>query len=142
MQVTQINAGIQHNVVPDECNFVVDIRVTDAYTHEQILDEIKNHVSCEVVARSMRLRATGINDGHFLVLAGKDCGLQTFGSNTLSDKTLMPFPSVKIGVGDSLRSHTADEFVYINELGDGISVYIRFLNAGKKYLLNETVGKE
>jgi acetylornithine deacetylase len=142
MQVTQINAGTQHNVVPDECNFVVDIRITDAYTHEEILEEIKKHVLCEIVARSMRLCATGINDNHFLVLAGKDCGLKTFGSNTLSDKALMPFPSVKIGIGDSLRSHTADEFVYINELEEGISVYIQFLNTVEKYLLNETVAKE
>ncbi len=142
MQVTQINGGTQHNVVPDECNFVVDIRVTDAYTHEEILEEIKSHVSCKVVARSMRLRATGIDENHFLVLAGKDCGLKTFGSTTLSDKALMPFPAVKIGVGDSLRSHTADEFVYVNELGDGISVYIRFLNTIENYLLNETVGKK
>ena len=132
MQVTQINAGSQHNVVPDECKFVVDIRITDAYTHEEILEEIKQHVSCEVSARSMRLRATGISDNHFLMKAGKDCKLKTYGSHTLSDKALMPFPSVKIGVGDSLRSHTADEFIFVKEIEEGINTYIQLLNKIEK----------
>ncbi len=127
MSVTMINAGSQHNVVPDECRFVVDIRSTDAYNNEEILTIIKQHVACEVVPRSTRLQPSGLDDGHLLVDVAKKLNIETFGSPTLSDQALMPFPSVKIGPGDSARSHTADEYIYLKEIEDGIQIYINLL---------------
>lgn len=123
MQVTMINSGTQHNVVPDHCHFVVDIRVTDAYTHEEILELIRAHVKCKVQPRSMRLRSTLIPEDHPLVQSGKSIGAEVFGSSTLSDKALMPWPTLKVGPGDSARSHTSDEFIYLNELVEGINFY-------------------
>jgi acetylornithine deacetylase/succinyl-diaminopimelate desuccinylase-like protein len=127
MSVTIINSGSQHNVVPDECKFTVDVRVTDAYTLEEALEIIKAHVKCEVTARSLRIRSSGIASEHPLVLAGKKMGLRLYGSPTTSDQALMPVPSVKIGPGDSARSHSADEFVYLDEIEKGIKVYITLL---------------
>jgi acetylornithine deacetylase len=128
MSVTVINAGTQHNVVPDACKFVVDIRSTDCYTNEEILDIIGEHVECDVSSRSTRLQPTGLPDGHILRKCAKDLNIKTFGSPTLSDQALMPFPSVKIGPGDSARSHTADEYIGIREVRDGIDLYIKLLN--------------
>jgi len=128
MSVTVINTENKaHNVVPAECTFVVDIRVTEMYTHEDILQIIKQHVSCEVKPRSMRLRSSGISIDHPVVQAGIQLGKTTFGSPTTSDKALMPFPSLKCGPGDSARSHTADEFIYLNEITQGIETYIGLL---------------
>ncbi|HMP99687.1 MAG TPA: M20 family metallo-hydrolase [Cyclobacteriaceae bacterium] len=127
MTVTQIQAGTQHNVVPDTCAFVVDARVTDAYTLEEVLDEIKSAVRCEVKPRSMRLRPSGIEVNHPLVMAAKAIGLELFGSATLSDQALIPLPSIKLGPGDSARSHTEDEFVYLHEIEKGIETYIALL---------------
>lgn len=127
MTVTVINAGQQHNVVPPVCTFTVDVRVTDRYTHEQILDIIREHVSCEVKPRSLRLRSTSISEIHSLVVAGKNLGKKSFGSATLSDKALMPFPALKMGPGDSARSHAADEFIYLSEIEAGIFTYIALL---------------
>jgi len=128
MNVTVINAGTQHNVIPAVCAFVVDIRINDCYTHEELLAEIQQHVQCDVKARSTRLRSTSIDITHPIVKAGANLGLKPFGSATLSDKALMPFPAMKIGPGDSARSHTADEFIYLHEIKQGIDIYIQILN--------------
>ena len=128
MNVTIVNAGTQHNVVPDECNFVVDVRSTDAYTNHEILDIIRKHVSCEVVPRSTRLQPSGLPKDHILIQYAEELDIQTFGSPTLSDQALMPFPSVKIGPGNSLRSHTADEYIDTKEIVEGMELYIKLLN--------------
>ena len=127
MTVTIISAGKQHNVVPAECHFTVDVRVTDAYTLEEILAIIKQHVKCEVTPRSMRMRPSGIAADHALVLAAKKLGINCYGSPTTSDQALIPVASVKMGPGDSARSHTADEFIYAAEIGQGIEAYIGLL---------------
>lgn len=128
MTVTIISAGKQHNVVPAECNFTVDVRVTDMYTLEEVLETIKAHVKCEVTPRSLRMRSSGIDHDHPLVNAARKMGLQLYGSPTTSDQALIPVPSVKIGPGDSARSHTADEFIYIEEIVKGIDTYVSLLN--------------
>ena len=127
MSVTQIQAGTQHNVVPAECDFVVDVRVTDAYTNEEVLDFIKSKVSCEVYARSTRLKPSSISKTHAIVQAGIGLGRQTYGSPTTSDQALLNIPSLKCGPGDSARSHTADEFIYVEEIEEGISLYLQML---------------
>jgi acetylornithine deacetylase/succinyl-diaminopimelate desuccinylase-like protein len=128
MSVTIINAGNQHNVVPAECKFTVDVRVTDAYTLEDALEIIKHHVSCEVTPRSLRIRSSGISIDHPLVVSAKKIGLGLYGSPTTSDQALIPVPSVKIGPGDSARSHSADEFIYLHEIEKGIKTYITLLS--------------
>jgi acetylornithine deacetylase len=128
MTVTVINAGKQHNVVPAECLFTADVRVTDQYSLEEVLEEIKRNVKCEVTPRSLRMRSSGIAADHALVNAAKKLGIQLYGSPTTSDQALIPVPSVKIGPGDSARSHTADEFIYIAEVVKGIDTYIRLLD--------------
>jgi acetylornithine deacetylase len=128
MSVTIIEAGTQHNVVPAECNFVVDIRINELYTHEEVLEIIKQHVQCTVLPRSLRLRSSAISLAHPLVAAGMQMGKTYYGSPTLSDKSLMPFPALKMGPGDSARSHMADEFIYVQEIHDGIDTYIQLLD--------------
>ncbi|MBX2963756.1 MAG: M20 family metallo-hydrolase [Cyclobacteriaceae bacterium] len=128
MSVTVIHAGEQHNVVPAECTFTVDIRVTDAYTLEEVLEIIQQHVSCEVVPRSLRLRPSGIPVDHILIRAAEKLGITQYGSPTTSDQALIPVPSVKIGPGDSARSHSADEFIFVDEIKAGIETYIEVLN--------------
>ncbi len=128
MSVTSINTENKaHNVVPAVCNFIVDIRVTDAYTHEEILETIKKHIQSEVEPRSMRLRSSKIEKDHPLVLAGIKLGKQMYGSPTTSDAALIPAPVLKCGPGDSARSHTADEFIYLKEIEEGINTYIKIL---------------
>ncbi|GAA4834859.1 M20 family metallo-hydrolase [Algivirga pacifica] len=127
MTVTQIEAGSQHNVVPATCSFVVDVRTTDAYQNKEILELIKSCVDCEVNARSTRLNPSGVATDHPMVQAGVAIGMSTFGSVTLSDQALIPCPSVKIGPGDSARSHSADEYIYVNEIEEGIKRYIQWL---------------
>ena len=129
MSVTIISAGTQHNVVPAECRFTVDIRVTDRYTNEEGLEIIKEHVSCEVKARSTRLRPSSIRPDHPIVQAGLALGRTTYGSPTTSDQALLDIPSLKLGVGDSARSHSADEFVHLSEIREGIELYIKMLSA-------------
>ena len=129
MSVTIISAGTQHNVVPAECRFTVDIRVTDRYTNEEVLEIIKEHVSCEVKARSTRLRPSSIRPDHPIVQAGLALGRTTYGSPTTSDLALLDIPSLKLGVGDSARSHSADEFVHLSEIREGIELYIKMLSA-------------
>lgn len=128
MSVTMIEAGTQHNVVPATCKFTVDVRVNECYTNEEVVEEIKNKISCRVEPRSLRLRATAIDTEHPLVKAGLALSRQTFGSATLSDKALMPYPALKMGPGDSARSHSADEFIYLREIEEGIDIYIELLN--------------
>ncbi len=127
MSVTVINAGQAHNQVPPECKFTVDCRVTDSYSLEEILEEVKRNVKCEVIPRSLRLRASGIEENHPLVLSGKIMGLKFYGSSTTSDQALIPVSSIKIGPGDSARSHSADEFIYIDEIEKGIDRYIELI---------------
>jgi acetylornithine deacetylase len=121
-----------HNMVPALCRFVVDIRVTDAYTHEEVLEIIQQHVNCALVPRSLRMRSTAIAPEHPLVQAGISLGKQVYGSPTCSDKALMPFPALKCGPGDSARSHTADEFIYLDEIEKGVSFYINLINGMMK----------
>ena len=127
MSVTMVGAGTQHNVVPAVCNFVADIRINELYSHEEVLETIKQHVQCDVIPRSTRLRATSIAAGHPLVQSGISLGKEMYGSATLSDKALMPFPALKMGPGDSARSHMADEYIFLNEIRDGIDTYIQLL---------------
>jgi len=127
MSVTVINAGSQHNVVPASCNFIVDVRVTDAYRNEEVLEIIRRHVSCDVKPRSIRLKPSKIDKNHPIVQAGIALGLSTYGSPTTSDQSLLDIPSLKVGPGDSARSHMADEFVYIEEMREGIDLYIKML---------------
>ncbi len=127
MSVTQIQAGTQHNVVPDECCFVVDVRTNECYQNEELLAQIKQQVKSAVKARSTRLNSSGISPEHPLVQKAQQLGLICYGSPTLSDQALMPFPSVKLGPGDSARSHTANEYLLLSELRAGIQCYITLL---------------
>ena len=128
MSVTSIyTENKAHNVVPAVCTFIVDVRVTDEYTHEEILDVIKQNVSCAVKPRSMRLRSSKIEMEHPLVVAGLKLGKQTYGSPTSSDAALINAPVLKCGPGNSARSHTADEFIYLEEIKQGIETYIQIL---------------
>lgn len=129
MTVTIISAGSQHNVVPAECHFTVDIRVTDRYTNEEVLETIRQHVACEVKPRSTRLKPSSISPTHPIVQAGLALGRTTYGSPTTSDQALLDIPSLKLGVGDSARSHSADEFVHLSEIREGIGLYIQMLAA-------------
>lgn len=127
MSVTIINAGTQHNVVPDVCQFTVDVRVTDSYNNEEVLKIIRQFVDCEVVPRSIRLKPSSIPMDHPIVKVGIDMGRNTYGSPTTSDQSLLNIPSLKCGPGDSARSHTADEFIYVEEIKEGIELYIKML---------------
>lgn len=132
MNVTSIaTENKAHNVVPDTCSFVVDIRINECYTHEAVLEIIRQHMPCAVQPRSTRLRSSVIAQDHPLVQAGLDLGMHAYGSPTLSDKALMPFPALKIGPGDSARSHTADEFIYLHEIKTGIAQYIALIGSLK-----------
>jgi acetylornithine deacetylase len=128
MTVTQIEAGHQHNVIPASCKYVVDVRVTDAYTNQEVLDIIKSNVTSEVCPRSLSLNSSSVPKNHPIVEAGIKLGRETYGSPTLSDQAVLNCPSLKLGPGQSLRSHTADEFIYINEIEEGIDLYIKILN--------------
>lgn len=130
MSVTMVQAGTQHNVVPDVCRFVVDVRSNECYTNQELLDEIKLSVDCEVEARSTRLSSSRIDLHHPLVQAAMRAGGVPYGSPTLSDQALMPFPSFKLGPGDSARSHTADEYIEPAEISQALRVYIDMLRPG------------
>jgi acetylornithine deacetylase len=127
MSVTVINAGSQHNVVPASCNFVVDVRVTDAYRNEEVLEIIRQNVKCDVTPRSIRLKPSSIDRKHPIVQAGIALGRITYGSPTTSDQSLLDIQSIKVGPGDSARSHMADEFVYVEEIREGIELYVKML---------------
>ena len=128
MSVTQINAGTQHNVVPDKCSFVVDVRSNEMYSNDEILEEIRANVSCDVQARSTRLSSTATPLEHAIVKRGQQLNRTLFGSPTLSDQSLMPFPSLKMGPGDSARSHTADEFILTREIEEAIEIFVDLLD--------------
>ncbi|MFN0047743.1 MAG: M20 family metallo-hydrolase [Cytophagales bacterium] len=127
MSVTVINAGSQHNVVPDKCQFTIDIRVTDVYKNEEIIEILKQHLSSEIVPRSVRLKPSSIDKNHKIVLQGIEMGKKTYASPTTSDQALMDCPSLKMGPGDSARSHSSDEFIYIAEIEKGVKEYIELL---------------
>ena len=128
MSVTQIQAGTQHNVIPDACAFVVDVRSNELYSNEELYGLITSHVKGEVRARSFRLNSSCISEEHPFVRRAIALGRRPFGSPTLSDQALMPFPTVKIGPGQSQRSHTADEYVEVAEIGEAIPLYVSLLD--------------
>lgn len=128
MSVTQINAGTQHNVVPDRCTFVVDVRPNGMYTNPELLEIIKSSVSCEVKERSTRIGSSHLPMDHPAVVRGLSLGLEPFGSPTTSNQALCHFPTLKIGPGDSARSHSANEYIRLDEIGDGIETYVALLD--------------
>ena len=128
MSVTMLNAGTQHNVIPDRCSFVVDIRSNECYTNQELFDLIVPHLKCEARARSFRLGSSHVPPEHPMVRRALSLGRTPFGSPTLSDQALMPFPSMKMGPGKSSRSHTADEFVFVKEISEAIGLYLDLLD--------------
>ena len=129
MSVTVIETeNRQHNVVPSQCKFVIDVRVNELYSFEEILEALRNNLKSQFKPRTTRMKSTSIPLNHPLILAGIALGRGYFGSPTTSDKALMPFPALKMGPGDSARSHTADEYIYVDEIQDGIKTYIELLN--------------
>ena len=127
MTVTQIQAGTQHNVVPDECRYVVDIRTNECYANEEILALVQAHVQAEITPRSTHLQSSGLPLAHPLVQKAVAMGKTTYGSPTLSDQALMRFPTLKMGPGDSARSHVPDEYILLSEIREGIADYIKLL---------------
>jgi len=138
MTVTGIHAGKQHNVVPAECQLVVDIRVNDCYNNPEVLEIIKNELDgkAKVIPRSLHLNSSSIPKEHALVQAGIELGRTTYGSPTLSDQSVLSCQSLKLGPGYSPRSHSADEFIYIKEIEEGVALYIKILS---KFLKQETI---
>ena len=126
--LTQVNAGSQHNVVPSEVNMVLDVRVNECYSNKEIEQITQSTLDCEVKARSLRLRSSSINPDHPLVKAGITLGKKTYGSPTLLDQAGLDCPSLKLGPGDSTRSHSANEFIFVREIEEGITFYINLLN--------------
>ncbi|MGI4866500.1 MAG: M20 family metallo-hydrolase [Janthinobacterium lividum] len=127
MTVTQISAGTQHNVVPDECRYVVDVRPTECYTNEEVLEIIRTNVRAEITPRSTHLQSSGLPLTYPLVQKAVAMGKTTYGSPTLSDQALMRFPTLKMGPGDSARSHAPDEYILLSEIRGGIADYIELL---------------
>jgi acetylornithine deacetylase len=128
MQVTQISGGESHNIVPDQCSFVIDVRTNDCYTNKEIFEIVCQNLSSDSKYRSLRLNPSGISPHHPVVKKAEELGIKCVGSSTLSDQALMTFPTVKIGPGDSARSHTADEYIMASEITDGIDIFMRLLN--------------
>ena len=128
MSVTQINAGTQHNVTPDTCNFVVDVRSNECYSNAQLLDIIKSNIRSSVTPRSLRLNSSSIPQNHPLVVRALSIGLKPFGSPTLSNQALLSIPTLKIGPGDSTRSHTANEYILVSEMVQGMDIYAKILD--------------
>lgn len=131
VSITAIHAGQQHNVVPDKCEFLLDVRTNEYYSNKEIFDVLSHLVKSTLKARSFRLNSSGISSIHPLVLKGEKNGLSSYGSPTLSDQALMSFETIKLGPGESSRSHTADEFIYTNEIEEGIKTYTGLLNGFK-----------
>ncbi|RAJ17803.1 M20 family metallo-hydrolase [Olleya aquimaris] len=128
LTVTQINAGKQHNAVPADVKLVIDVRVNDKYTNQDIVDILQKEAPCDsIIPRSIKLNSSSIPIDHPLVIAGIEIGRSTYGSPTLSDQAVLTCPSLKLGPGDSTRSHSADEFIYVNEIEEGIKIYIELL---------------
>ena len=128
MSVTMISAGTQHNVVPDECRFVVDVRPNGMYSNQELLALIKEEVSCEVNERSTRIGSSHLPVSHPVVRRGLSLGLQPFGSPTTSNQALCSFPTLKIGPGDSSRSHGPDEYITLDEIATGVDLYVKLLD--------------
>ena len=128
LNVTVINAGTQHNVIPDECTMTVDVRTNEYYTNEEIYEYVCKHLKSEVTARSFRLHSSSVSSENPIVRKCIEMGMQPFGSPTLSDQALMPFPSLKLGPGQSSRSHSADEYICISEMEHALTTYIRLLD--------------
>lgn len=128
MSVTQINAGTQHNVIPDSCSFVVDVRSNECYSNSRLLDIINEHTISDVTPRSLRLNSSSIPASHPLVQRAVELGLKPFGSPTLSNQALLNIPTLKIGPGDSTRSHTANEYILISEIEQGMDIYLKLLD--------------
>lgn len=128
MNVTIINAGTQHNVIPDECRFTIDIRTNEFYRNEDVFSFLSSKMKSELKARSFRLSSSHISEDNPLIQRCKAMGMTPFGSPTLSDQALMPFPSFKLGPGQSARSHSADEYIGIGEVEDAINTYISLLD--------------
>ncbi|MCF6240288.1 MAG: M20 family metallo-hydrolase [Bacteroidales bacterium] len=128
MTVTQINGGTQHNVVPETCDFVIDVRTNEHYSNKEVYETIDALLQSEVKPRSLRLNSSSIDENHEMVKKIKKLGIKTYGSPTLSDQALMNFPSLKMGPGQSKRSHTADEFIYKDEIKQAIETYIKILS--------------
>ena len=128
MSVTVLNSGTQHNVVPDECHFVIDVRTNEYYQNEFLFTFLQRHMKkCELKARSFRLSSSHISEEHPLVQRCLQLGMRPFGSPTLSDQALMPFPSFKLGPGESSRSHSANEFICLSEIRKAIETYVEIL---------------
>jgi acetylornithine deacetylase len=128
MAVTSVSTQNKaHNIVPSECSFIVDIRVNEFYSFEEIVNEVRKNIQSEVMPRSTRLKPSFIEQSHPLVTAGSSMGLESYGSPTCSDRALMNFPTLKLGPGDSARSHSANEYIFIDEIKDGIQKYILLL---------------
>ncbi|WP_424493757.1 M20 family metallo-hydrolase [Salinimicrobium sp. GXAS 041] len=133
LTVTQINAGSQHNVVPAQVDLVIDVRVNDCYSNDEIAEILNEKAPVdEIKARSLRLNSSSIPEDHDLVIAGVSLGMETYGSPTLSDQAMLSCPSLKLGPGDSTRSHSADEFIYVKEIEEGIEKYIKLLEKALK----------
>ncbi len=129
LTATVINTeNVQHNVVPSQCKYVIDVRVNELYTFEEILEALKNNLKSKFKPRTTRMKSTSIPLDHPLVKAGINLGKGYYGSPTTSDKALMPFATLKMGPGDSARSHTADEFIYLDEIKEGITTYIQLVS--------------
>jgi acetylornithine deacetylase len=128
MTATMIESGSQHNVIPDSCKFVVDVRNTDSYSNEEVLQIMKDNMKSQVNVRSTRLQPSTISPDHILVKTAKKLGIKTSGSETLSDQALMKFPTIKMGPGDSIRSHAADEYINLDEIREGIEIYKQVLD--------------
>lgn len=143
MTATMIQAGVQHNVIPDTCTFVVDIRTTDAYSNEETVKILQEYLSSDLRPRSTRVHASAISLDHPLVLAAKATGSDTFISPTTSDMALMyDFPSLKLGIGESSRSHSADEFVFEQEIVDGVAYYNKYIENLAKVFSPKTLCKK
>ena len=132
LTVTQINAGTQHNVVPDRCTFVTDIRPTDQYTNPEILELLQSKVKSKLTARNLSNKSSATPPNHLLMQAAESLGVETYVSPTTSDWMRISCPAIKMGPGESSRSHQADEFVLISELQEGINGYIRFIEELRK----------
>jgi len=128
LTVTQINAGVQHNVVPSEVNIVLDARINDMYSNNEVFSHLKNKLDCDVIPRNLDLNPSSIPENHHIIKVADKLGFKKYGSPTLSDQAKINIKSIKLGPGDSLRSHTADEFIYLSEIEDGINKYISLLN--------------
>ena len=127
MQCTVVNSGTQHNVVPDECRFIIDVRTNEYYTNEEVFAFLQSRMRSQLTARSFHLHSSSIPLEHPLVQRCVAMGMRPFGSPTLSDQALMRFPSFKLGPGESSRSHSADEFVCLSEIENAISTYLKLL---------------